>query len=447
MNSSLKGKKKDTIQPNVIFILCDDLGYGDLGCYGGTSIPTPNIDRLAEQSMRFTQCYAGAPVCAPSRCVLMTGLHTGHCTVRDNFAWADGLPPEGRVSLSRHDITVAEDLKCAGYTTGAIGKWGIGEPGTEGIPNLKGFDEWFGYLNQRHAHSYFPTYLWKNQERIEFSPAGNEGRGPYSHDLIVNYALDFITRNAKRKFFLYLPWCLPHEPYEIPMQYAWSQAKVTWSEEEKAYASMVHRIDRDMGRIMDLLEELHLTDNTLLFFGSDHGAARRWEGVFDSCGPLRGQKAYLYEGGIRTPMLVRWPGIVPAGTVCHTPWWYADFRPTIADITGNTIIEDCDGLSILPIICGNTEKSDVRHFERLFYWEGYTHGFEQAVRWKNWKAVRKISPDGLETSFELYDLASDVAETTNLAGAYPELVEELRHQMILSRKDSRFWPVKFNNRD
>lgn len=443
MNSSLNGKKKDAAQPNVIFILCDDLGYGDPGCYGGTSIPTPNIDRLAEQSMRFTQCYAGAPVCAPSRCVLMTGLHTGHCTVRDNFAWAEGLPPEGRVSLRHDDITVAEDLKRMGYTTGITGKWGIGEPGTEGIPNRKGFDEWFGYLNQRHAHSYFPTYLWKNQERIEFPPAGDEGRGPYSHDLIVNYALDYIRRSAGDKFFLYLPWCLPHEPYEIPAQYAYP-GKDTWSAEEKAYASMVRRIDADLGRIMDLLDELHIADKTLLFFGSDHGAARRWEGVFDSCGPLRGQKADLYEGGIRTPMIVRWPGTVPAGTVCHTLWWYADFLPTIAEVTGNSMPTHCDGLSILPLLRGKTECPDSRYRERLFYWEGYTHGFEQAVRWKNWKALRKISPDGVETSFELYDLASDVAETTNLAAASPELAEELRHQMILSRRNTRFWPIKLD---
>ncbi|HIH36325.1 N-acetylgalactosamine-6-sulfatase (fragment) [uncultured spirochete] len=257
--------KKEIKYPNVIFILCDDFGYGDAGCYGGTSIPTPNIDKLAEQSMRFTQCYAGAPVCAPSRCVLMTGLHTGHCTVRDNFAWKGGLPPEGRVSLRRDDSIIAEDLKHVGYTTGIFGKWGIGEEGTEGIPNLKGFDEWFGYLNQRHAHSYFPTYLWKNQKRIDFSPAKDGQQGPYSHDLIVNYAIDFITRNADKKFFLYLPWCLPHEPYEIPAQYAWNEAKATWKDEEKAYASMVRKIDTDLGRIMELLEKLRITNNTLLF--------------------------------------------------------------------------------------------------------------------------------------------------------------------------------------
>ncbi len=420
--------------PNIIFILCDDIGYGDLGCYGQKVIPTPRLDQLASESMRFTQCYTGSSICAPSRAVLMTGLHSGHTRVRDNMGIVGGVGEQKRVPLEPEDFTVAEMLKQAGYTTGITGKWGLGEPDTTGIPTRKGFDEWFGYLNQRNAHSYYPPFLWHNEEKVILKGNLDGQENDYSHDMIFDFARDFIRDNSDGPFFLYLPWTLPHGRYEIPDASAWDDKP--WTDDEKVYAAMITKIDTQVGQIADLLHELEIKDNTLLFFGSDHGAARRWE-PFGSCGALRGQKGTMYEGGLRTPMIVHWPARIPAGTVSEQVWYYADFMPTVADVIGTDAPENMDGVSILPTLLG--ESQDIG--ERFLYWERFGGGFKQAVRWKNWKAVRNPSPRLLGEPLELYGLDRDIGEENDVAADHPDVIAEIENFMKDARTDSPNWPI------
>ena len=420
--------------PNIIFILCDDIGYGDLGCYGQKVIPTPRLDQLASESMRFTQCYTGSSICAPSRSVLMTGLHSGHTRVRDNFGIVGGVGDQKRVPLKAEDFTVAEMLKGVGYATGITGKWGLGEPDTTGIPTRKGFDEWFGYLNQRNAHTYYPPYLWHNEEKVLLEGNRDGRQGDYSHDMIFDFACDFIRKNSDGPFFLYLPWTLPHGRYEIPDVSAWDDKP--WTDDEKVYAAMITKIDTQVGQLVDLLRELAIADQTLLFFGSDHGAARRWA-AFDSCGALRGQKGTMYEGGLRTPMIAHWPGRIPAGAVSDAVWYYADFLPTVAEVVGVDAPDDVDGVSILPVLLG--ESRDVG--ERFLYWERFGGGFKQAVRWKNWKAVRNSSPKLLDEPLELYDLEGDIGEENDVAKAHPDVIAEIEHFMKDARTDSHNWPI------
>ncbi|MDH7571550.1 MAG: arylsulfatase, partial [Armatimonadota bacterium] len=321
--------------PNIIFILADDLGYGDVGCYGQELIQTPNVDRLAAEGLRFTQCYAGSTVCAPSRCALMTGYHTGHCRIRGNAL----------VPLRPEDLTVAEVLRARGYGTGVFGKWGMGEPGTTGVPNRKGFDEWFGYLNQTHAHNYYPDYLWKNEERYPIPENANGARRVYSHDLITREALEFVQRQGGRPFFLYLAYTIPHannernrqsgEGMEVPSDAPYSDRP--WPQPEKNKAAMITRMDADIGRLMELLKTQGIDRDTLVFFSSDNGPHREGSNdpkFFKSSGPLRGIKRDLYEGGIRVPMVVRWPGRVPAGRTSAFPWAFWDFLPTAAEVAG-----------------------------------------------------------------------------------------------------------------
>lgn len=420
--------------PNIIFILCDDIGYGDLGCYGQKVIPTPRLDQLAAESMRFTQCYTGSSICAPSRSVLMTGLHSGHTRVRDNMGIVGGVGDQKRVPLEPEDFTVAEMLKEVGYTTGITGKWGLGEPDTTGVPTRKGFDEWFGYLNQRNAHSYYPPFLWHNEEKVVLKGNQDGQENDYSHDMIFDFACDFIRNNSDGPFFLYLPWTLPHGRYEIPDASAWDDKP--WTDDEKVYAAMITKIDTQVGQIADLLRELGIKDNTLLFFGSDHGAARRWE-PFGSCGALRGQKGTMYEGGLRTPMIVHWPDRIPAGTVSDQVWYYADFMPTVADVTGVDAPDNMDGVSILPMLLD--ESQDIG--ERFLYWERFGGGFKQAVRWKNWKAVRNPSPRLLDEPLELYDLENDIGEENDVAADHPDVIAEIENYMKDARIDSPNWPI------
>jgi len=419
-------------RPNILFMMADDLGYGDLGCYGQKQIRTPNVDRLAAEGMRFTQCYAGSTVCAPSRSVLMTGQHTGHTRVRGNSGIVGGVGPQRRVPLLPEDVTVAEILKQAGYATGITGKWGLGEPETTGVPNRQGFDEWFGYLNQRCAHSYYPPYLWRNEEKFVLEGNRDGHRKQYTHDMFTDFALDFIRRHKDRPFFLYLPWCIPHAKYEIPNIAPY--ADKPWPEEAKVHAAMITRMDRDVGRIMDLLKTLGIDGRTIVLFCSDNGAARRWEGIFDSSGPLRGRKRDLYEGGIRTPSIVRWPGRVPAGVVSDAVWSFADVLPTMADLVGAKPPSNIDGVSILPTLLGT--KQDLR--DRFLYWEFYSRGFEQAVRWRDFKAIRPKPGKPLE----LYDLASDPGERKNVAGQHPDVVAKIEAYLKTAHTDSPNWPIR-----
>ena len=434
LSASFFSKAEVGDRPNIIFIMADDLGYGDLGSYGQTVIQTPYLDLMAKEGTRFIYAYAGSPVCAPSRSVLMTGMHTGHATVRGNFGkyGVKGLAGgNGRVPLNAEDVTVAEVLKEAGYVTGMTGKWGLGEPGTTGHPNEQGFDEWFGYLNQRRAHSYYPDFIWRNKERVDL-PGNTDGKKEtYTHDLFAEFALEFVRENRGNRFFLYIPYLIPHSRYEIPDTAPYMNQP--WKEDEIIHAAMVTRMDRDIGRLFALLKELGIDEETIVFFCSDNGAAQRWEGRFDSSGSLRGRKRDMYEGGIRTPMIVRWPGIVAAGKTNGFPWYFADVLPTLVDLAGGQAPDRLDGISVLPSILGNPQSKD-----RFLYWEFFENGFQQAVRWKDWKAVRLALGEPLE----LYDLASDESETNNIASENPDIVAKFETYLKGARTDSINWPVE-----
>jgi len=426
-------------KPNIIFILADDLGYADLGCYGQEIIQTPRVDRMAAEGVRFTQCYAGCTVCAPSRSVLMTGQHTGHTYIRGNSG-----PKGRRVPLRPEDVTAAEVLKKAGYATGIFGKWGLGEADTTGVPNRQGFDEWFGYLNQHRAHFYYIDYIWHNEEKFALDP-----KKDYTHDLIANRALDFIRENKERPFFVYLAVTLPHAECVVPDDEIIQQYRgrfpekpyVSRGEQDYAssetplasYAAMVSRLDRDVGRVIDLLQELGIDENTIIFFTSDNGPHHEGGNnpeFFNSNGPLRGIKRAMYEGGIRVPMVVRWPGKIEPGTQSDQVWAFWDFLPTAADLAGATAPENIDGISMVPAILGQEQKG-----HEFLYWEFFESGYHQAARMGDWKAVRH----GKDGDIELYNLADDVGETTNVAADHPDVVEKMKEYLDTERTQSEYW--------
>jgi arylsulfatase A-like enzyme len=427
--------------PNIVFILADDLGYGDLGCYGQEIVQTPHIDTLADQGMRFTSAYAGSTVCAPSRCALMTGMHMGHAHIRGNK----------RIPLRPEDTTVAQVLGKAGYHTGLIGKWGLGEPDTTGVPTRQGFDYFFGYLNQRHAHTYYPTYLWRNENRVVL---GNEEREEnvaslkvdYSHDLVTDEALDFVSRHHDAPFFLYLAYTIPHanneggratgDGMEVPDYGIY--ADKDWKDPQKGHAAMITRMDRDIGRLMALLDQHGIAENTVVFFSSDNGPHREGGAdpeFFDSNGELRGIKRDLYEGGIRVPAIVRWPGVVPEGTVSDTPWAFWDFLPTAAAIAGAQAPDAIDGISIMPTLKDPNADLAARDY---LYWEFHEGGFSQAIREGKWKAVR--SKQGAD--IELYNLMEDRSEENDLATDHPEKVAHFEALLANARTESEFWQVR-----
>ncbi len=425
-------------QPNIVFIMADDMGNADAGCYGQAHIQTPNIDRLARDGRRFTDCYAGSTVCAPSRSVLMTGLHAGHTRVRGNFGVGGvrGLGGGmGRIPLRAEDFTVAELLKQAGYRTGIIGKWGLGEPNTTGTPNRKGFDYWFGYLNQRRAHSYYPEFLWLNENRFEL-PGNYAGENSqYTHDLMTGFATHFIRENQSSPFFLYLPYTIPHSKFQIPD--LGTYADKTWPQQAKIYAAMITRMDRDIGIILDLLHTLKIENRTIVFFCSDNGAADRYDSLFDSSGPLRGRKRDLYEGGIRTPMIVRWPGKVPAGTTSSVPWSFADFLPTAAALANVPIPTGLDGENLRPTLQGEEQALD----DRFLYWEFFERGFQQAARWNDWKAIIFER----EAPIQLFNLKDDLGESTNVAAKHPDIVKRFEDFFAHARTDSEEFPIEGRN--
>ncbi|GMU23247.1 MAG: arylsulfatase [Phycisphaerae bacterium] len=416
-------------QPNIIYIMADDLGYGDLGCYGQKRIKTPHIDRLAEEGTRFTQFYSGCTVCAPARSVLMTGQHTGHTWVRGNTGRS------GRVPLRPQDVTVAEVLKSAGYTTGIVGKWGLGEPDTTGIPNRQGFDFWFGYLNQAHAHSYYPDYLWRNQEKVILEGNQNGQRQQYSHDLMTREALSFVDRSKDRPFFLYLAYTIPHAKLEVPSDAPYSGE--SWPQPLKNFAAMITRMDADVGKLMARLKEHGIDDQTLVLFCSDNGPHMEGGGnyeFFDSNGPLRGMKRDLTEGGIRVPMIARWPGHVPAGRVSDQVWGMWDFLPTAAAAAGARAPDNIDGISMLPALLGKPQKN-----HDFLYWEFHEKKqLMQAVRMGDWKAIRA----GLNGRMELYNLKEDLGETANVADRNPNVITRIESYLETARTDSPEWPVK-----
>jgi arylsulfatase A-like enzyme len=401
--------------PNIIFIMLDDLGYRNLGCYGGKMIQTPNIDRMRAEGIKFTDCYSGDSVCAPSRSTLMTGYHIGHTPIRNN---------SGRTPLSPVDITVADVLKKAGYVTGGFGKWGLGDEGSQGAAEKHGFDTFFGYYNQGHAHDYYTTHLFRNSERVELDGASHnvisygerkERKGKYSHYVIYDETVKFIRESAKsgKPFFCYCPWTPPHSEYEIPEDDpAWALYKdKPWTPAKaKVVAAMDTMVDRQVGEILALLKELGIDENTIVFFTSDNGASRAYPGLLDSSGELKGMKGGMSEGGIRVPMVVRWPGRIKAGTESHLPCYFPDVMPTLAELAGvsKEVPEKTDGISIVSTLLG---KEGQKKHEYLF-WSG-------AIRMDNWKGVGKPG------KLALYDLSKDIGEKNNIAEKHPEVVAKL----------------------
>lgn len=402
--------------PNVVFILADDLGYGDLGSYGQRHIATPHLDRLAADGMRFTQAYAGAPVCTASRAVLMTGRHNGHTPARDNV-------PHFPSYLDDDDVTVAEVLQRAGYRTGGFGKWSLGDPGTVGRATAQGFDTWFGYLNQDHAHYYWPEYLDDDDGRVSLTGNGRR-RDRYSHDVIADRAIEFLrdASGSDRAFFLYLALTLPH--YAAPGESADGlsvpgvepYADRDWPMTAKKYAAMVHRIDQTVGRITTLIDRAGLAERTLIVFTSDNGGHSAVDPMFNTNGPLRGHKRDLYEGGIRVPMIVRRPGTVPGGVTSDAVVAFQDVLPTLADLADIDLPADIDGVSLRKVFEGETSSSA----DRMLYWD-YGHcreRFDQAVRLGRWKAIQF----GRGSAIELYDLMDDPSESNDIADAHPDVV-------------------------
>ena len=449
--------------PNIIYMLADDLGYGELGSYGQAKIRTPHLDALAQAGMRFTQHYAGSPVCAPSRGTLMTGLHTGHSQIRDNFEVGGYPDPDelGQMPLDSGTYTIGSLLQEAGYVTGAIGKWGMGGRGMIGQPHHQGFDYFFGYLDQQLAHNYYPTHLWRNGERVEldneyFSPhqrfAGEDPTDPaeydqyaggeYSLDVMADDALRFLDEHQDEPFFLYLPFTIPHLALQVPDSslveyegvfeeepYLGDRSYLPHYRPFSAYAGMITRMDAHIGRILARLEELGLSENTLVMFTSDNGATYTG-GVdaeyFDSSAGLRGLKGSVYEGGIRVPLIARWPGRITAGSTSSQVSAFWDMMPTLADLVGAPTPEGLDGVSFLPALLGETEQ--VEH--PAMYWEyhGLWNG-AQAVRIGQWKGVRLGGHDDADAPIELYDLDVDPKETTDLAGNHPDVVARVREAM------------------
>ncbi len=435
--------------PNIVFILADDLGYGDVGCYGQKRIQTPNIDRLAKEGLRFTDFYAGCTVCAPSRCVLMTGYHTGHAHIRGN---AGRERPEIQV-LRDSDVTVAEVLKKAGYATALCGKWGLGDEGTIGTPNKQGFDYFFGYFNQFHAHNYYPAYLIKNEDRY---PLKNvvPGDGPFGVGVAtkqVDYSADFITAEAlkwveehhRQPFFLYYSPTLPHANNEggqngMEVPDLGQYANTDWPPQQKAHAAMITRMDSDVGRLMELLKTLGVDQNTIVFFSSDNGPHREGGNNPDfnnSNGPLKGIKRDLTEGGIRVPFIARWPDHIAPG-VSHFAGGFQDMMPTLAELTESTdaVPKNIDGISIVPTLLGQSAKQKQHDY---LYWTFFERGGGQATRVGNWKAIQQP----MDSAVRLYDLSIDLGEEHDVAAQHPDVVAKLTAPMKAAYTPHENWKM------
>ncbi len=466
-------ESRDPSRPNIVFILADDLGYSELGCYGQTLIRTPRIDRLARQGMRFTRSYSGSAVCAPSRCVLMTGRHPGHASIRNNGE----IRPEGQRPIPREEPLVSELLARRGYVCGAFGKWGLGFPGSEGDPVKRGFSRFFGYNCQRHAHSYYPSYLWDGDRRISldndppvpghagFAPGERSDRpedyarfqgSDYAPDRINQAALDFVRENRDRPFFLYYPTVIPHLALHVPEDSVREYAALGWEDPpfarprggytphftpRAAYAAMITRLDTYVGRILDLLEELGLEESTLVVFTSDNGTTHLKEEVdydfFESVRPLRGLKGSLYEGGVRVPLIVRWPGKIRAGSVSDFRTGFEDWLPTLQELAGGEPVES-DGASLAGLLQGGAPPE-----REYLYREFPGYGGQQALWTGPWKGIRRnmlqrSNPDPLK--MELYHLDSDPSESNDLAEERPEVAERIASLMAEARRPSPRFP-------
>ncbi len=436
---------EDSSKPNIVYILLDDAGYGDFSCYGQQKFKTPNIDRMAAGGLRFTDHYSGATVCAPSRCSLMTGLHGGHAFIRGNRE----IKPEGQYPIPDQTVTLPERLKAAGYVTGAFGKWGLGAPGSEGDPMNQGFDEFFGYNCQRHAHSYYPTYLWHNGKKVPL-----DGQ-TYSADLIADQARSFITRHKDEPFFCYMPVTVPHAALHVPEESAAPFRKKFPEFEDKigrysgpeirnpaaCFAGMMTRLDGEIGKVLALLDDLGIAKQTLVMLTSDNGAHREGGHMpefFNSTGSLRGIKRDLYEGGIRVPMIARWPGKIAPGTVTDLPSAFWDVVPTMCELAGAAPPKETDGISFVPTLLGQTDKQKPHEF---LYWEFSPQGGKQAVRMGQWKGVRLNLKKDPDAPFELYNLKDDPGETKNVASEHPDVVARMKEIIQAEHVKSDLFPL------
>lgn len=467
--------QEESQTPNIVFILADDLGYNEVGCYGQTKIRTPNLDRLAEEGMRFTQHYSGSPVCASSRCVLMTGKHTGHCYVRGNKEMGGWGPdePEGQLPLLDDEVTVAELLKQQGYATGAFGKWGLGGPGSEGHPCNQGFDRFYGYLCQRVAHNYYPTHLWDNHDvdvlGNEYFSAHQKLSEPldsedeyfdryaskvYATDRMIDEALEFVEENKDGPFFLYYATPVPHVSIQVPRDsydeyagqfedepYLGQKSYLPFPQPRAGYAAMVTRMDRNVGRIIDLIDELELTENTLVIFSSDNGATFNGGSdseYFESNQPLRGMKTMVFDGGIRVPTIARWPGHIEPGTISHHISAFQDFLPTAAEVSGAESPKGIDGISLVPTLTG---RPDDQPQHDVLYWE---LGNNQALRAGDWKLVR-LTGRNQETRTMLFNLKDDIGEQNNLAESHPDELQRMLKLIREARVPSQPFPCVYDD--
>jgi arylsulfatase A-like enzyme len=444
-----------TSKPNIIFILADDLGYGELGCYGQKLIQTPNIDRLAAEGMRFTQFYAGNTVCAPSRSVLMTGMHMGHTRVRGN---AGGRNMEAQM-LRKDDVTVARVLQQTGYTTGLIGKWGLGELNSEGDPRKHGFDYHFGFLNQTHAHNHYTDFLWRNGEKVtlpnvvtavgETPGAGYATkRVVYADDLCATESLDFIQRSKDKPFFLFVSLVTPHannersrvlgEGNEVPDQGIY--ADKPWKDSAKNHAAMVTRLDRDVGALMAQLKQLNLDERTLVMFSSDNGPHREGGPDYDPAffsvsGPVSGLKRSMTDGGIRVPFIARWPGKIKPGTVSTHVGYFGDLMATWSELAGAKTPAKLDSVSVVPTLLGRGSQAT----HEYLYWEFYEQGVSQALLLHGrWKAIRLKT---LTAPIQLFDLKADIAEKNDVAATNQKIVAQAAELMKTARFDNEHWKI------
>ena len=465
MLASVQGRAPQTAsatRPNIVYVLADDLGYAELGAYGQRRIRTPRLDRMAAEGMRFTQFYSGSTVCAPSRGALLTGRHTGHAYVRDNHELGGFLDEEerGQLALPPDHPTAARWLRERGYTTAVIGKWGLGGPRSTGVPTKQGFDFFLGYLDQKQAHNFYPTHLWRNEESYPlrnkyFSPhqtLEGDPNDPKSYEKYrgVDYSIDVMTReavawlrtNASKPFFLYFAPTIPHVALQVPeaalkeyegqfpeTPYTGVNRYLPHRTPRAAYAAMITYLDAQVGRILDTLREIGADDRTLVIFSSDNGATFDVGGAptqfFQSHGALRGHKTNLYEGGIRVPMIARWPGRIRAGSTSDHVGANWDMWATFAELAGDQAPKGSDGISIAPTLLG---RGPQREHEAL-YWEFHSQGSSQAVRMGRWKGIRTNLVKQPDAPIELYDLERDPGEKTNVAAANPEIVRRIEALM------------------
>ncbi len=424
------------VHPNFIFILADDLGYNDVSCYGQTQFQTPNLDRMAGEGMQFMSGYCSAPLCAPCRASLLTGLHNGHSPIRQNPIAARGFDrtTQGDPPLAADIPTLPKVFKQAGYETAVIGKWGMGRPDGAGSPKSVGFDYFFGYASHTDAHEYYPDHLWRNGEQVPLD------KKTYSHDLFTKEALEFVRGHKEHPFFLYLAYTIPHVHLDPPTDEPYSDRP--WPKPDRAYAAMIHRMDADVGKLIALLKELKIDENTLVIFSSDNGpetAGGHKSTFFHSAAPLRGMKRFPYEGGIRVPFIARWPGHVPAGRKTEQPVVFYDFVAMSSDLAGVAALTNTDGISFLPTLLGHAESQKQHDY---FYWElSQLQGGFQEIRMGDWKAERlNVSRPG-ESTIELYNLKTDIAETNNVAAEHPEIVKKIEEIAAEAHRPNLMFPL------